>query len=391
MALVDPAELEALSDDMFRQRLRDWLEEYYPPEWRRPVVFRLRGENEKRWLSLMHDHGWRLPSWPREYGGLGLPLTKQLAYHEEMARFGTARWLDMGGTLLGPTLIKFGTAEQKAKYLPEIARGDVIWCQGYSEPNAGSDLASLKTTAKRDGDYFVINGTKIWTTMATDAQRMFLLARTSQEERKQQGISFLLVDMDTPGITVEPIVNLAGEDEFAQVFLDDVRVPVENLVGEQGQGWTVAKALLGVERITTASPAPARYAFDVLNRVIKNYGDAKGELRQLHGQLLCDLEDYIALYAQTTDAYIDGRVEGHELSILKMLSSDLFQRISEACLQAAGERSGVRGQLPVGQVEEDLRLIYMIARPTSIYGGANDVQRDIIARALFGGKTNISQ
>lgn len=381
--MTEPAELDSLSDEAFRKRLRDWLEEYYPPEWRRPVIFRLRGDSEKRWLRLMHDHGWRLPSWPKEYGGLGLPLTKQLAYHEEMARFGTARWLDMGGTLLGPTLIKFGTPEQKAKYLPEIVRGDVIWCQGYSEPNAGSDLASLKTTARRDGDHFVVNGTKIWTTMATDAQRMFLLVRTSQEERKQHGISFLLADMDLRGITVEPIVNLAGEDEFAQVFLDDVRVPAENLVGEQGQGWTVAKALLGVERITTASPAPARYAFDVLDRLMGLTQGDLSALRQLHGQLLCDLEDYVALYAHTTDAYIDGRVEGHELSILKMLSSDLFQRISEACLQAAGERGGIRGTIPVGPTEEDLRLIYMIARPTSIYGGANDVQRDIIARAIF--------
>ncbi|AJR24173.1 acyl-CoA dehydrogenase family protein [Sphingobium sp. YBL2] len=389
--MTEPAELDSLSDEAFRKRLRDWLEEYYPPEWRRPVIFRLRGDSEKRWLRLMHDHGWRLPSWPKEYGGLGLPLTKQLAYHEEMAQFGTARWLDMGGTLLGPTLIKFGTPEQKAKYLPEIVRGDVIWCQGYSEPNAGSDLASLKTTARRDGDHFVVNGTKIWTTMATDAQRMFLLVRTSQEERKQQGISFLLADMDLPGITVEPIVNLAGEDEFAQVFLDDVRVPAENLVGEPGQGWTVAKALLGVERITTASPAPARYAFDVLDRLISFAQSDQHALRQLHGQLLCDLEDYVALYAQTTDAYIDGRVEGHELCVLKMLSSDLFQRISEACLQAAGERGGSRGAVPLGADNEDLRLIYLIARPTSIYGGANDVQRDIIARAIFGSRTTLSR
>jgi alkylation response protein AidB-like acyl-CoA dehydrogenase len=382
-SMTDQQDLGSLADDGFRLRLRQWLEAYYPPEWRRPVVFRLRGENERRWLRLLYDHGWRLPSWPTEHGGLGLPLTKQLIYHNEMARFGIARYLDMGGNLLGPTLIKYGTSAQQACHLPGILRGETIWCQGYSEPNAGSDLASLKTTAMRDGDDYVINGTKIWTTMATDAAMMFMLARTSAEPRKQQGISFFLLDMKSPGITVRPIVNLAGEDEFAQVFFDDVRVPAGNLVGAPGEGWSIAKSLLGVERITTASPAPARYAFEVLERIAGSMAGDQASLRASRAQLLNDLDSYVALYEQVTDAYIDGRVEQHELSTLKLVSSSLFQRISEACLEAAGEEAALVGAQDFAGRSEDLRNIYMVARATSIYGGANDVQRDIIAKSLL--------
>lgn len=374
-----------LSDEDFRLRFRGWLEAFYPPEWRRPIVFRLRGEEEKAWLRMLYQHGWRLPAWPREYGGLGLSMAKQLIYHEELDRYGTARFLDSGGVLLGPVLIQYGTPEQKEKYLPEILRGDVIWCQGYSEPNSGSDLASLKTSAVRDGDHFVVNGSKIWTTMVAEAARMFLLARTSQETRKQQGISFFLMDMDTPGVTARPIMNLAGDDEFGQVFFDNVRIPAENLVSNLGEGWNVAKALLGVERISAGSPALSRHAFNIFERIVSELSlEEDHPTQELHARLLCDLTDLSLLYDRVSDAALRGAAEGSELSALKILSSELFQRISDASMEIAGEHAGAAGATRIGALDAELHRVYMIARPSSIYGGANEIQRDIIARALLG-------
>jgi len=375
-------DFDGLSNDEFRARFRRWLEDTYPTKWRRPIVLRLHGDEEKKWLRMLHDHGWRAPAWPREHGGMGLSLAKQLIYNEEIDRYGAARVLDSGGVLLAPTLINHGTPEQQQRYLPEILRGDVIWCQGYSEPNAGSDLANLKLSAVRDGDAFVLNGSKIWTTMATFADHMFLLARTSQESRKQQGISFFLMDMDTPGVTVRPIENLAGDVEFGQVFFDNVRIPIDNVVGGVGNGWNVAKALLGVERIWAGSPALSRHAFRIFEAIAEAVGETGSE--ELHARLHCDLEDLTALYKQVADAALTGTAEGHDFSVLKIVSSELFQRISDASMQLASEHAGVLGSVRIGAIEAELHRVYMIARPSSIYGGANEVQRDIIARMLLG-------
>lgn len=377
-------EFSEMTDEAFRLQWRSWLEAHYPQEWRRPIVKRLHGPEEQRWLRLLHDHGWRLPAWPREHGGMGLPLSKQLIYHEELDRFGTARFLDSGGVLLGPVLIKYGTEAQKERYLAEIARGDVLWCQGYSEPNAGSDLASLTCQAVRDGAHYVINGSKIWTTMVQFSKRMFILVRTSNEDRKQRGISFLLLDMDTPGVSYRDIENLAGDVEFGQVFFDNVRVPVENLVHKEGEGWTVAKALLGGERLYSGSPGLSRHAMDTLERVIAALGLQNDPATNvLHSTLWCDVNDLTALYSKIADATIFGTAEGHEFSMLKILATELFQRIADACIEIAGAEAGAWDEA----ANEQLRRIFMIARPSSIYGGANEIQRDIVARALLGKPT----
>jgi alkylation response protein AidB-like acyl-CoA dehydrogenase len=377
--------LDGLTDSEFRARLRAWLEEHYPKEWRQTIVLRLRGEREKQWHRLCYDHGWRLPAWPRKLGGMGLSAAKQLAYHAEMDAHGTARVYDAGGVYLGPVLMKFGTPQQQQKYLPDIARGDVLWAQGYSEPNAGSDLASLKTTAVRDGDQYVINGSKIWTTMIAESARIFLLARTNQEAKKQDGISFFLLDLDSPGVSFRPIMNLSGEDEFGQVFFDNVRVPAENRVGAEGQGWTVAKSLLGTERISTGSPGLSRHAFNIFERLVNELSLGEDPaVQDLHARLVCDLSDYTALYDQIADASVRGSAGGEDYSTLKILSSELFQRLSEANLQVASELAGAAGAVPIGAQLVQLNKIYMIARASSIYGGANDVQRDIIARNIVG-------
>lgn len=383
--LDETADRNAMTDDAFRQEFRAWLNAHYPPEWRRAIVLRLQGEDERRWLRMLHDHGWRLPGWPKAFGGMGLSLSKQLIYHEELERHHAARFLDSGGMLLGPVLIKYGNPEQQRRYLPEIARGDVLWAQGYSEPNSGSDLASLRTTAVRDGDHYVINGTKIWTTMVMFARRMFLLARTAQTGRKQEGISFFLLDLDTPGISIRPIQNLAGDIEFGQVFLDNVRIPAENLVHNEGEGWQVAKALLGDERIFTGSPTLPRHAFALFERLTAALGVADDPATQvLHASLFCDLHDLDALYAAVAGAAVRGTASPEAMSMLKVLSTELFQRISDATLQIAGPYAGVWGASEIGSQIEDLRKVFMIARPSSIYGGANEIQRDIIARSILG-------
>lgn len=381
---IDLADLDAISVPEFRARFRAWLELHYPPEWRKPIILRLRGEQERRWLRMLLDHGWRLPAWPRAHGGLGLPLAKQLVYHEELARFGAARFLDSGGTMLGPILIKFGTPAQQEEYLPPILRGETLWCQGYSEPNAGSDLASLKTTATRDGDHYIVSGSKIWTTMAMDASHIFLLARTQQGLRKQQGISFFLMDMNTPGVTVRPIENLAGESEFGQVFFDDALIPAKNLVGVEGEGWAIAKALLGVERIFVGSPGLSKDAYAVFGQVAAQLGLRGGSFDDLDARLFCDLNDMVALYEMIAAAAVAGVAEDQDYSLLKLASSELFQRLSEANLQIASEFSGVSGPAEIGAVQLELHTIYMLARAATIYSGTSEVQRDIIARALFG-------
>ena len=374
-----------LSDEEFRAEFRNWLEMNYPDEWKRPIVLRICGDDEKRWLGMLYDGGWRLPSWPREFGGMGVALSKQLIYKDELERIGAARYLDSGGVLLGPALMKYGSAEQQAQILPGIVRGEVLWCQGYSEPNSGSDLASLKTSAVRDGDDYVINGTKIWTTMVMDSQAIFLLARTSSDGRKQEGISFFVFDLDLPGISIRPIENLAGDTEFGQVFFDNVRVPATSIVHEEGMGWTVAKSLLGDERIMSGSPAMPRMAFDIFQRVVRELGLAdSASTRVLYSELLCDINDHTALFEQVADAAIRGEADNTAFSLLKILATELFQKVSDATLTIAGDQAGLWDETKIGGLTEELRRVFMIARPSSIYGGANEVQRDIIARSLLG-------
>jgi alkylation response protein AidB-like acyl-CoA dehydrogenase len=281
--------------------------------------------------------------------------------------------------------MQYGTPEQKARYLPPILKGEELWCQGYSEPNAGSDLASLRTSAVRDGDHFVVNGQKIWTTLAAFADRMFMLVRTNKAAKKQAGISFILVDMKTPGVTVRPILNLAGEDELCEVFFADARVPLANLVGEIDQGWTVAKALLGGERIANGGPALSHQAFEVLEQLTAGLGLARDAgAADRRAALLCDLHDLTALHAEVAAAAIRGSIDQAALGMMKVLATDLFQRVSEEILNIVNEHAGVLEPIGIAGVNLDLRKIFMVARPSSIYAGANEVQRNIVSRMLLG-------
>jgi len=380
--------LGALADDDFRQRFRRWLEANYPAAWKQDAhrpFRRLRGDDVVHWLQLLHRDGWRAPAWPREYGGLGLSFRQQLIYHEELERVGAARVIDFGDNQLGPTLIQCGNAAQKAYFLPRILSGEHIWCQGYSEPGAGSDLAGLRTAAVRAGDEFIVNGQKIWTTHAQESTHIFALVRTGQYAKKQQGISFLLIDLKTPGITIRPIVNLGGEDEFCEVFFDDVRVPAANLVGTVDEGWTVAKALLGYERIWVGSPALAGKAMALAHQLVRELGlaDDVGVCDRL-AQLTADLLDYRQLYAETCDAVAAGGVPGPEVSMLKIYMSELLQRLTEFNHEIAADYGGIVGDVTINRLRTDLHWQFMLSRPITIYAGANEIQRDILAKTVLG-------
>lgn len=377
-----PQDLNALDDEAFRAVVRRFLAENYPPELRNPPK-RLHWAENKVWYHKLAEKGWLCPGWPQDHGGLGLSPGKLIILTEEYERHGVARTNDHGIIMLGPLVIKYGTEEQKQRFLPKILTGEHIWCQGYSEPNSGSDLASLRTEAVLDGDHYVVNGQKTWTTLASDANWIFLLVRTDKAAKKQEGISFLLVDMKTPGITVKPIINLELHDEFCETFFDNVRVPRENLVGQPNKGWDMAKALLSFERIFLGSPRQSAYALARLKQLAETMGVAEEPaFRDRYAQLRLDLDDLKSLYGRFVEVLKQGRSLGPDVSMLKVFQSELFQRITDTMLEIAGENAGllepIGGNLnlnPTGQ--------YIQARPTSIYGGTNEIQRNIIAKNVL--------
>jgi alkylation response protein AidB-like acyl-CoA dehydrogenase len=375
-------DLNTLDDQSFRMKLRGWIEANYPPEIRNPPS-RLHWPDVKEWYLRLSRDGWLAPSWPREYGGLGLSPAKLLIYIEEYQRHGCARMPDQGISMVGPLLIKYGSDEQRAHFLPRILSGEYIWCQGYSEPNAGSDLASLRTEAVLDGEEYVINGQKIWTSLAMDANWIFCLVRTDKAAKKQEGISFILAPMSTPGITIRPIRNLDLGDEFCETFFDNVRVPAKNLVGQPNKGWTMAKNLLGFERIGIGSPRQSSYALRRLKMLAESMGvwdDVTFQDR--YTRLRLDLEDHNALFETYADKVRRGEAIGPDISMLKINQTELFQRITDAMLEIAGENAGLLG--PIGG-NRDLNPtgIYIQARPATIYGGSNEIQRNIVAKNVL--------
>jgi len=289
----------------------------------------------------------------------------------------------MGVDMIGPTLLEFGTNSQKARHLPAIARGETAWCQGYSEPGAGSDLASLRTSAVLEGDEWVVNGQKTWTTMANDANWCFLLVRTDSTGKKQHGISFLLVPMDSPGVTVRPIDNLEMHDEFCEVFFDDVRVPKDNLVGEVNKGWNMAKALLGFERIFLGSPRQAAYALSRLKDLGAHLDLTDDPVFQdACAQFSLDLENHKALFSSFLKAISQGRPIGAEISLLKISQSELFSRITNYMMDIGGPDVGQVDSLDAeGLLNPSSQFLQ--ARPATIYGGSSEIQRNIIAKAVL--------
>ena len=373
----------ALTDEDFRREVRAWFEAEYPRELRF-LLHRARWREMRDWWRKLDAKGWIAPNWPREWGGMALDAGKMVIYIEELERHGIARAPDQGITQVGPLIMRFGTEAQKSHFLPRTRSGEYLWCQGYSEPNAGSDLASLQTAAVLEGDHFVVNGQKIWTTLADDATHIYLLARTDKAAKKQEGISFFLVDLKTPGITLRPILNLAGHGEFCQVFFDDVRVPRDALVGALHDGWTVAKALLGFERLGIGSPRRPQYALNRLEMVARAKGlfEDPGFVDRFIA-LKLDIEDGAALYGRFVEQVKRGEPLGQDVSMLKIWTMETWQRLAELLVEVGAEQGVIAGVHDVAGVEADFLNPFYYSRPATIYGGSSEIQRNILAKYVL--------
>ncbi len=373
-------DFNALNDDAFRILVREFVETHYP-DIPRFAQRRLRWHEVRPWYGVLARNGWIAPTWPQGLGGMGLGPAKHLILIEEYERFGCARVHDIGTVMLGPLLMEYGTQAQQDHYLPRILRGEDIWAQGYSEPGAGSDLAALRTTAVRDGDHWVIDGQKTWVTLGADANMAFVLARTDKTVKKQAGISFLLIPMDAPGVTVRPIENLEGHAEFCEIFLDAVRIPKGNIVGEVNQGWTMAKALLGHERVFIGAPRLSANALTRLEASARANGIWDDPaFRDRFATLAMDLGDLNDLFETYIQRLRSGAPIGADVGVLKIFQSALYQRISEDLMQVAGSLAGAK-LAEGGDSRFDAAGTYLAARPTTIFGGSTEVMRNVLARA----------
>ncbi len=392
-------------DAAFRAEARAFIAENYPQALRDRSRDEeaLSKEDYLSWHRILAKKGWSAPSWPKEWGGTGWTPTQKYIWSEEQARADTIGILPFGVNMLAPVVYTFGTQEQKERFLPGIRDGQVWWCQGYSEPGSGSDLASLKCKAERitgdDGkEYYLVNGQKTWTTLAQHADWGFFLVRTDPTAKPQAGISFLLIDMTSPGITVRPLITLEGGHEVNDVFLDNVKVPVENRIHNENQGWTCAKALLLHERSGIAGVARSKRGLERLRQVSRTQlSDEDGPLLSdpAFKRKVADLEiDLTALEfteLRTLAGESSGKGPGPESSILKIKGTEIQQRLTDLALEAAGHYGApyLRG-LPhnFGAVGPDeahgVAGAYFNTRKTSIYGGSNEIQRNIIAKAVLG-------
>lgn len=379
-------EWNALPDEEFRRIFRAWVDENCPRHLRFMRKQRPTFAEVAEWYRALARKGWLSPVWPQEYGGMGLDAAKHIIYVEEWARLGCPRIPDHGIGLVGPLLIRFGTQEQKDHYLPRILSGEDVWCQGYSEPNSGSDLASLRTSAARDGDVFVVDGQKIWTTLAHCANWIFLLVRTSRDEKvRQKGITVLLVDLTSPGVLVRPIPNLREEADFCEVFFDSVRVPVRNVVGRIDDGWTLAKAVLGHERIFLGAPSRPEYALARLATLAEARGCFEdAAFRSRYAKLRLDLYDLCSAFDRFAKVLRAGGELGGEVSVLKLFNTELYQRITEEMLAVGGEEARFLDDLDAGGTPVDAMNLYLDSRAPAIFGGSNEIQRNILAKTVLG-------
>ncbi len=378
----------------FQQEVRNWFKKNLPEHLKKKT---LRGEMLTRdeivsWQKILGSAGYLAISWPVEHGGPRWTATQRYIFDEERAAAGAPVGFSMGLIMLGPVLMAFGTAEQKAKYLPKILSAEDWWCQGYSEPGAGSDLASLKTQAVSDGDHYVVNGTKIWTTYGHYANRCFCLVRTDNQCKAQAGISFLLIDMDTPGIEIKPIVSIDGEHHLNQVFFDNVRVPKANLVGQEGQGWTIAKYLLTHERTTIAGVADSKLNMANIKRAAaENFANGKALIEdEQYSMDIAQAEiNLMALEFTNFRTLADtaaGRAPGPESSLLKIKGTETQQELSELKVKLAGyyafpwHTEGYVGPEEFSHATQT----YNFLRASTIYGGSTEVQKNVVAKMLLG-------
>jgi alkylation response protein AidB-like acyl-CoA dehydrogenase len=354
---------------------------------------RLEKEDHLLWQRALYRKGWIAPHWPKEHGGTGWTPVQRYLFQQECALGYAPRLIPFGLAMVGPVIVEFGTPEQKAKYLPRILASEDWWCQGYSEPESGSDLASLRTRAVRDGDHYVVDGVKTWTTLAQHADRMFCLVRTADGPKKQEGITFLLVDMHAPGVALRPIVTFDGRHEINEVRLDRVRVPVSDRVGAEGQGWSIAKFLLGNERVGIAQVGQTKAQLARLKRIAAAQDLADPLFRDRMARVEIELKALEMTELRIVMAEQHGRSPGPEASLLKIKGTELAQAVTELLVEAAGlDALPDRARLPEGDnaapigpdYADSIAPYYFNWRKTSIFGGTNEIQRNIIAKAVLG-------
>jgi alkylation response protein AidB-like acyl-CoA dehydrogenase len=384
----------------FRDEVRAFLAQQLPDDLRTSVLRgeRIGKEGTLRWHRILHEKGWIAPTWPVDFGGTGWSLVKQHIFDEESALAGAPMTMPFGLRMVAPVIMAFGSPAQQQYFLPRILSGEHWWCQGYSEPGSGSDLASLRTRAERRGDVYVVNGQKTWTTLAQFADWIFCLVRTSSEVRAQEGISFVLIDMRTKGVSVRPIVMLDGEHEINEVWFDDVEVPAANRVGEENKGWTYAKYLLGHERTGNASVGGCKRWLRQLKEL--------ATLRRANGRRLIDdprFRDRIAAVEielqalEITNLRVialaeESRAPGPEASMLKVIGSEVQQTLTELMMHALGSDAQRRQEPTDWQLDGESDRLgaarmtgqYLNFRKATIYAGSNEIQRNIIARMLLG-------
>jgi len=393
------------ADEEFRREVREFLARELTPDLRRAArrtttVFADK-DVAMQWQAILLRKGWAVPSWPVEYGGTNWTTTQKYIFGEECAKAGTPGLIPLGLRMLAPVLFRYGTPQQKSYYLPRMLSGEHYWCQGYSEPGSGSDLSSLKTRAVKDGDDYVVNGTKIWTTHAQFADHIFCLVRTDDTGKPQAGITFLLIEMNRPGITVKPIITIAADHEVNQVFFDNVRVPQSNRVGPEDEGWTVAKYLLEFERGGGGASARLKIALGELRSIAQRQPDGGGaSLAEDPGfAARIDQLEIRTMALEFTERATLARLErggspGPESSLAKNTSVDIGQTLETLLLEAIDyyglphanliSLNGHTGEWPAPDYAETITARYLNGRAASIFGGAREVQKNIVAKVVLG-------
>ncbi|MFZ5913734.1 MAG: acyl-CoA dehydrogenase family protein [Pseudomonadota bacterium] len=388
--------------EAFRAEVREFIKQNLPEEIvdHGALGFSASRDNSKRWQKILHAKGWVAPNWPKKYGGAEWNETQRFIFSQELARAGAPRLLPFGLQMVGPVIYTFGNEAQKQQHLPGILSGGTLWCQGYSEPGAGSDLANVRTAAVREGDDYIVNGQKIWTSYAHEADWIFCLVRTSATGKPQEGISFLLIDMKTPGIEVKPIISIDGLHHLNETFFTDVRVPAANRIGEEGKGWTYAKYLLQHERTAIAGVTGARLSLERLRETAAQEMADGGPMLQDadFARKLSALEikltalEYSELRALAAEAA--GSPMGAETSMLKITGTEVQQGLQELAMELAGyyaapylaQETAAAGSNQPGGMDwaAPVSSRYLFGRAATIYGGTNEIQRGVIAKAVLG-------
>ncbi len=379
----------------FRKEVREFIEKEAPkpqPGVSREEALIQNWQANQEWFKKLGERGWIAPAWPKEYGGAGMSVMQQFIFNEEMAIHRAPRPLHLiiGLGMAGPTIIVHGTEEQKKKYLPGILKGEDIWCQGYSEPGAGSDLASLQTRAVRDGDDYIINGQKIWTTLAHMAKYMILLARTDPDAPKHRGITYFILDMKSPGVTVRPLINMADSHEFNEVFFDNVRVPKENVIGEENRGWYVAVTTLDFERSSIGNAIGMKQSVEEIIAFAREHADEPVSTLKTNPLLRYELADRMIevevarmLSYRVASLQNRGLIPNYEASLLKLYSTELNQRIARTAMKVLGLYGQVRDR-EHSPTKGRWTQTFLRSVAYTIEGGTSEIQRNIIAQRGLG-------